>query len=464
MLEDKKYVIAAESTVGYAQKTMSENGVEILFLIDKKLRVCASLSEGDIRRALLAGRTISSPILDNANEDFVWLKENSTRETILKKLDQKIKIIPILDNHKKLIRIVNKDNIPSIAEELSFVRSRAPARVSFGGGGSDLTSYFVKDRGAVLNATISLYSHATLRKRDDKNINIFSRDLNENFSCENIECLKDAPKSFGLFKSLVFVIDPTFGFDLYVESDFKPGSGLGGSATVSTAVIGCFNEYREDKWSPNEIAGLAFQAERLQLGILGGWQDQYASVFGGFNFIEFMEHDNIIHSLKVRQSVLMELEESLILFNTGKTHDSNVIHASQKTVMQSDEVKKYVSENVSISYKLRNCILAGDLRKFGSLLDKSWQLKKKFSPLISNSELDQIYSLAIKNGATGGKLLGAGGGGYFMLFVPPFEKFKVLEAFQKIGLLKHTFHFESRGLKACLSRESNFYGDVDGKI
>ena len=464
MSEDKKYLISATSTLGYAEKTMSRKGVKILFLIDRKSRVFASLSEGDIRRGLLAGKSKNLSILECANEDFIWLKKNSSRETILKKLDQKTNIIPVLDNDKKLISIISKDYIPRVAEQISFVRSSAPARVSFGGGGSDLTSYFVKDGGAVLNATISLYSHATLKKRDDKDINIFSRDLNESFSCKGIDFLKDAPESFGLFKSLLFVIDPSFGFDLYVDSDFKPGSGLGGSATVSTAVIGCFNEYREDKWSPTEIAELAFQAERLQLGVAGGWQDQYAAVFGGFNFIEFMEQNNIIHSMKIRPSVLMELEESLVLFNTGKTRDSNVIHASQKTVMQSDEIKKYVSENVSISYKLRNCILAGDLGKFGSLLDKSWQLKKKFSPLISSQELDEIYSLAIKNGATGGKLLGAGGGGYFLLFVPPFEKFKLLEAFQKIGLKRHIFHFESRGLKSFLSRESNFYGEVDSGV
>ena len=457
MKSEEKYLISAKVRLGDVDKIMRERKIKITFLIDYNSRVIASVSEGDIRRAILSGKNVDSPVEEISNSDFVWLNANPSRETILKKFDQKINIIPILDKTRRLVDIANKDFFPAQIEKRLFARSCAPARVSFGGGGSDLTSYFVKDGGAVINATISLYCHATLKKRDDKKINVFSQDLDANFSCNNIETLKSAPKTFDLFKSLIFVIDPRFGFDLYVDSDFKPGSGLGGSASVAAAVIGCFNEYRKDKWSPTEISGLAFQVERLHMGVAGGWQDQYAAVFGGFNFIEFKEDDNIVHSLKIRPPVLMELEESLMLFDTGITHDSNRIHVSQKKTANLSNIQEKVSENVTISYQLRNCLLSGDLRSFGYLLDRSWQLKKKFSPLISSPYLDSIYSLAIENGATGGKLLGAGGGGYFMFFIPPFEKFKVINALSAKGLRKHNFRFEAEGLKSILSRESNFY-------
>ena len=162
-------------------------------------------------------------------------------------------------------------------------------------GGSDLTHYFVDEGGAVINTTISLFSHATLRLRNDKQVIVHSRDLRDSLHASNLQEVFSHKGKFGLLQALLKTVHPDFGFELYLHSDFPMNSGLGGSAVVSAAVLGCFNQFRQDRWDLHELAELAFQAERLYQGVSGGWQDQYATVFGGFNFMEFRMDQNIVH-------------------------------------------------------------------------------------------------------------------------------------------------------------------------
>ena len=161
-------------------------------------------------------------------------------------------------------------------------------RVSFGGGGSDLTHYFRTNSGAVVNAAVSIYSHGSMRVREDSKIIIRSLDLDASLTANSLEEALMQKGPFGLIQSLLHVVQPNYGFELYLNSDYPVGSGLGGSATLSAVVLGCFNMLRKDKWTQHELAEIAFQAERLHLGIAGGWQDQYAAVFGGFNLLNFI--------------------------------------------------------------------------------------------------------------------------------------------------------------------------------
>ena len=218
-----------------------------------------------------------------------------------------------------------------------------------------------------------------MRYREDSKIVINSFDMGERLEAENLnEFLSDKSK-FGLFQSLLHVIQPKFGFDLFINSDFPVGSGLGGSSAVTAAALGCFNAIRDDSWSQHEISEIAFQAERLNLGIAGGWQDQYASVFGGFNFIEFNAEENIVNPIRIHPDVCMELEESLVLCDTGINHDSGDIHKNQEKTMSSESVRKMVESNVELTYSTRNYLLRGELTKFGECLHKAWQLKRNLS-------------------------------------------------------------------------------------
>ncbi|HEY5802027.1 MAG TPA: sugar kinase, partial [Burkholderiaceae bacterium] len=271
------------------------NGNGIIFATDGAGRVTGLATDGDIRRRLLAGATLDDPIASCLNQDFVWADKATPRELLLKQLDHRIRVIPLLDAERRLTGIVSRDHFPVQTERRTYARARAPARISFGGGGSDLTHYFSGEGGAVINTTVSVYSHATLRISGDEQVRIHSRDLNASLHAPDLRTALAQPGPFGLIQALLKVVQPDFGFELFLHSDFPLKSGLGGSAVVSAAVLGCFNEFRRDRWDLHELAELAFQAERLYLGVAGGWQDQYASVFGGFNFMEFRMEQNIVH-------------------------------------------------------------------------------------------------------------------------------------------------------------------------
>ncbi|WP_397411248.1 CBS domain-containing protein [Polaromonas sp.] len=410
-------------------------------------------TDGDVRRKLLEGASLDDAVASCANPNFVWADSATSRELLLKQLDHRIQVIPLLDAHRRLTGIVSRDYLPVQIEEPVYARARAPVRISFGGGGSDLTHFFAGEGGAVINTTISLYSHATLRKRDDLQVFVHSRDLGASLVAPDLQHVLYEVGPFGLIQALLKTVHPEFGFELYLHSDFPMNSGLGGSAVVSAVVLGCFNQFRQDRWDLHELAELAFQAERLYLGVAGGWQDQYATVFGGFNFMEFRMDQNIVHPLRIPTDVQLELEESLVLCDTGTPHDSGDIHEDQRNQMQQEGIRQKVQSNVELTYRMRNHLLRGRLLQFGQSLHEAWQFKRQFSSKISSRRLDQIYDDACANGAVGGKLLGAGGGGFFLFYVTPFRKHQLIAKLESLGLNVRPFRFEQEGLRAWSARE-----------
>ena len=436
-----------------ALKKIESNHQGFILTTDDRGSVTGLITDGDIRRKLLDGLTLDDAVFSCVNKDFVWAGNFSSRELLLKQLDQRIKVIPLLDENRLLTGIVSRESMPALGEEPVYARARSPVRISFGGGGSDLTHFFSGERGAVINTTISLYSHATLRKREDSKVIIHSRDLGATLEASNLSEALVRKGDFGLLQALLRAVHPNFGFELFLHSDFPINSGLGGSAVVSAAVLGCFNQFRQDRWDSHELAELAFQAERLYLGIAGGWQDQYSTVFGGFNFMEFGMDQNIVHPLRLNTEILLELEENLVLCDTGKSHNSGDIHSDQRQHMKNEVIHKKVLENVELTYVMRNHLLRGRLLQFGETLHKAWQLKRQFSSKISNMEIDNIYENALKNGAVGGKLLGAGGGGFFVFYVPPFNRRELIGYLDSAGISVRPFRFEQEGLRAWTARE-----------
>lgn len=435
----------------------------IILTSDASDVVSGLATDGDIRRKLLAGASLDDPIASCTNSEFVWADQATSRELLLKQLDHRIRVIPVLDAARRLVGIVSRDHLPMQVEERTYARARSPVRISFGGGGSDLTHFFAGEGGAVLNTTISLYSHATLRVRSDDRVIIHSRDLGESLHADNLQGALAQSGRFGLIQALLKAVHPDFGFELYLHSDFPMSSGLGGSAVVSAAVLGCFNQFRQDRWDLHELAELAFQAERLYLGVAGGWQDQYATVFGGFNFMEFRMDQNIVHPLRIHPDILLELEESLILCDTGTPHDSGDIHQDQRQHMQREDIRQKVQSNVELTYRMRNHLLRGRLLQFGQSLHEAWQFKRQFSGKISNARLDKIYEDALNHGAVGGKLLGAGGGGFFLFYVPPFSKHDLIENLEASGLNVRPFRFEQEGLRAWSARERKNHLEVESQ-
>ncbi|MEK9762471.1 MAG: CBS domain-containing protein [Deltaproteobacteria bacterium] len=450
----ERITIPAQATIREALQVIDANHHGIVLVLDATQRVIGTATDGDIRRQLLEGLTLEDRIEQCAEPNFVWAPVGESRERLLKLLDHRVKLIPLLDSERRLVEVIARDHFPLPEESPVYVRARAPVRISFGGGGSDLTHYFTEHGGAVINTTISLYSHATLRMREDAQVRIYSHDLRQQLEAQSLDqLLAHPPHSLDLLLAILRLVRPEFGFELTVASDFAAGSGLGGSAVVTAAILGCFNQLRQDQWDAHELAEMAFQAERLYLEVAGGWQDQYATVFGGFNFIEFRPDQNLVHPLRIHPDVLIELEESLLLCDTGIQHNSGEIHQDQRQQLERAEIQQLVQENVKLTYQMRDHLLRGRLHEFGYALHQAWELKRQFSSKISNSQLDATYELARRHGALGGKILGAGSGGFFLFYTEPFRKYELAQALEEAGLKIRSFRFDLEGLRAWKVRE-----------
>ena len=451
-MKTNNFIINIKSYIRDALEKINLNKRGAVFIEDKD-KIVGIITDGDARRALLKNIDINTRIIKIINKKFIFLtQENATRENILKLLDNKIKLIPILNKSKKLVSIVTEKNINWNEEEKNISKSKSPLRISFAGGGTDLTTYFYLEEGVVLNATINKFCHCILVKRSDEKIIILSNDLNKKLACKSLKNL-EYDGHLDLIISVIKILKPDYGFNLTTYSDVAPGTGLGGSAALVSSMIGAFNNFRENKYTDYEIAELAFHAERVCLNISGGWQDQYATVFGGFNYIEFKGSENIVNTLRISDDIKNELEDSLILCNTGISHNSNTIHVDQKKQMNNKKQKLHANKAKLIAHEMKSRILKGKLDDFGKLLHEAWEIKKNFSKMITNKKLDKVYDFAIKNGALGGKLLGAGNGGYFIFYVPTFKKIEFIKNMTKKHFNLETFTFDNYGLRSWITKQ-----------
>lgn len=451
-MKKENFLIEIVEPISKALKKLELNNHGIVFIQENK-KIIGCATDGDIRKVLLKHKDVETSIKKAINEKFVYLHEDSaTRENILKLLDFKIKVIPILSNDFELVSVVSHQNIDWNNNYRIISKAKSPVRISFAGGGTDLTNYFIEESGVVLNTTINKFSHAILQKRDDSKIIISSNDFGIRLEFSSLSEIKYDGK-LDLIKAVIKLLKPEYGFELSTYSDVPAGSGLGGSAVVLSAVVGAFNNFRVTKYTSHDIAELAFHAERIELGLSGGWQDQYATVFGGFNFMEFKEDENIINPLRISSEIMNELEDSLVLCYSGLNHNSGKIHDDQKEQMQKAKKKEFASIAKDIAYEMKSRLLKGKLDDFGELLHKAWLTKKSFSSKVSSDYLDEIYDYAIENGALGGKLLGAGGGGYFLFYVPTLRKLDLINSLKSRGFGIETFTFDKVGLRSWISKE-----------
>ena len=254
----ENFLVHKNDTIESALNLINLNKHGTILIVDDNSSVIGIATDGDIRRKLVQNVSLNDSINLCANYTFINAKEDTPREILLKQLDHGIKVIPILDINYKLISIISKDYFPDEKQQKVYARSKSPVRVSFGGGGSDISTYFTDNKAAVINATISLYSHCTLKVRDDEKIIINSLDLDDKIEFENLDLLLKYTGKFSLIQSVIKAIRPTFGFELYLHSDFPMSSGLGGSAVVTASILGCFNQFRFDKWDKHDISEIAF--------------------------------------------------------------------------------------------------------------------------------------------------------------------------------------------------------------
>jgi D-glycero-alpha-D-manno-heptose-7-phosphate kinase len=331
-----------------------------------------------------------------------------------------------------------------------LIRAKAPLRISFAGGGTDVPPYPEKEGGCVLNATINKYAYGTLKPREDMQIKVESLDfgISVNYNVEEdlvydgkLDLVKAAIKKLGGQDSR--------GFDLFLHSDAPPGTGLGSSSTVMVALVGLLKEFKNMPLTDYEAANLAYIIEREELGIKGGLQDQYAATFGGFNFIEFLGDRVIVNPLKISQDVINELEHNLLLCYTGGTRLSAKIIDDQvgRYERGEEETLQGMCQLKEIATEMKNALLRRRLNEFGELLHHAWQNKKKLSTKITGPEIEEMYEAARKAGALGGKITGAGGGGYILLYCQFEKKHRVAKRLKEMGGTIADFAFDPYGLQ-----------------
>ena len=321
-----------------------------------------------------------------------------------------------------------------------IIRSKAPLRLGLAGGGTDVSPYCDQYGGYVLNATIDMYAHCTLEPLENEKVEFFAADLNEREILDVKTELELDGKLIlhkGIYNRIVkqFNNGQPLSLRMTTYSDAPPGSGLGSSSTMVVAILKAYTEWLNLPLGEYDIALLAYEIERIDLGLSGGKQDQYAATFGGFNFMEFLpENRVIVNPLRIKRWIKNELEESLVLYYTGTSRDSakiidDQIKHTQKRHEKSLEAMHQLKESAAV---MKEAVLKGDFSLFADCLQKGWEAKKRTSSVISNPKIEQLYDFVMSHGGKAAKISGAGGGGFMMIYCDPTRKSELVVALEQL--------------------------------
>ena len=347
-----------------------------------------------------------------------------------------------------------------------MMRAKAPVRVDFGGGWTDVALFTEESKGLVLNASIDIYSYVTVGKLPDKevmtqsygykhketienkSIRIYSADFDIYEESEEVKNL-EYNGNIDLAKAAIKQMNIKGGLEIITRSNAPAGSGLGTSASMGVALIGALSAYTGLHPLPYEFAEKASLIERKELDILGGKQDHYASALGGINFMEFMGEEVRVSKLQLSRDVICELEKNLVLCYTGKSRLSSDIHAKVREAYENKEPKTWQAlRNLrSIASEMKNALFREDLTNFGKLLSENWENQKSLHPSVTNPQIDNIFEVAMTNGALGGKACGAGGGGCLLFYAQTDREHIVRKSLENLSIEIIDFNFEFDGLQ-----------------
>ncbi len=333
----------------------------------------------------------------------------------------------------------------------SVVTARAPVRVSFGGGGTDLGAYADRFGGYVVSAAIARYAYVSAHQPARRELCVTSADyhLRQRFAVNELPAAAE-PLALPKVALAVFaarcpdLLDR--GVDLYLSSEAPPGSGLGSSSAMTVALIRALAAYLGEPMTPDEVAALACEIEITRLGMPIGKQDQYASAIGGLNAITFARAGVMVEPIRLRPAALTALNTRLLLFFTGQTrHSSQILTQQRRDSKSKSTTVESLHRIKALAERMRDALLAEDFDGLGALLDEGWREKKRLSPAISSGAIDEWYAQAQRAGALGGKITGAGGGGFLLLYCPPERQAALRRAMGRLGLSELSFTFDSLG-------------------
>jgi D-glycero-alpha-D-manno-heptose-7-phosphate kinase len=338
-------------------------------------------------------------------------------------------------------------------------RAKAPLRLGFAGGGTDVSPYCDEFGGYILNAAIDMYAYCTIEVTDNGKINFNAADREETVLCDAQSLLELKGKldlHKGVYNRIVkdYNAGQPLSFSMTTWSDAPAGSGLGSSSTIVVAMVAAFSEWLKLPLGEYDIASLAYQIERIDIGLAGGRQDQYAAAFGGFNFMEFYKDNRVIvNPLRIKENIINELENSLVLYYSGASRESATIIREQINNVQKKDGKSVeamhrVKQN---SLTMKEFLLKGNIRQFAKCLGESWDSKKNMAGSISNQNIENVFSHAFNNGAIAGKVSGAGGGGYIMFMTEPANRMKLIRALNSLEGEVVNVHFAQNGVQSWIA-------------
>jgi len=331
---------------------------------------------------------------------------------------------------------------------------RSPVRISFGGGGTDLPAYYEQFGGAVLSAAINKYFYTILGKRSDDRVQVISSDLRVFETWHDIANMSLRGNALEIPLAVLKELKSDVGVDLFLASEIPPGTGLGSSASVCVNILKTLTTYLQQPLSKYQLAERAFQIARRGLEKHIGKQDEYAAAFGGLNYISFNADDTVeVEPIIIEPAVLRELQSNLMLFFTGSAHQSWTILKEQEesTRITGGVAVEALHEVKALAMQMRTARMTGDLHHFGELLHEGWQAKRRVSGKISTPRIDQLYSLARENGAIGGKITGAGGGGFLLLYCQAQNQPAVRAAMRNENVQEMTFGFDMQGAQPIVN-------------
>ena len=324
----------------------------------------------------------------------------------------------------------------------------SPVRISFAGGGTDFPEFYDNFEGHVISSTVNLFTYSVIQSRIDKSFQAFSPDFQKHYTptAFNKISIEDGTE---ISASVIKYLKYKKGLNVILFSDVAPGSGLGASGSLAVNLVNIINYLKKEKQSKANTAETAYDIGRKTLHWSIGKQDEYIASFGGFNFISFKKNKISVQPIKLKQSSKKELEENLLLFFLGNTRNSSKILTEQiKNIKnKKSETLESLSHAKNLALDMNNSLKKSDLSNFGNLLHEGWIAKKCFSSHVTNQKIDKIYEKALKSGALGGKLTGAGGGGHMLFYCEKNKQKTLINSMKKIGINEIEFNFYKNGPK-----------------
>lgn len=336
-----------------------------------------------------------------------------------------------------------------------IVRARAPLRLGLAGGGTDVSPYCDVHGGHVMNATIDKFAYATIDQPSSTGCELHALDGGSTFCSDAGQRLPDAPGVrllAGVYNRICrdYLNGEHPPLRVRTASDAPPGSGLGSSSTLVVALVSAFVEYFSLPLGEYDVARLAFEIERKDLGLDGGKQDQYAAAFGGFNFMEFRGDQVVVNPLRVKDWVVAEMEASLVLYFTGVSRESaNIIKEQSRNAGAGAGKSVEAMHRLKLeATQMKESLLKGDFAAFARTMQAGWEAKKQMASAISNPLIDAVEAVARDNGAIATKVSGAGGGGFMMFVCDPIDRLRLVRALEKQEGRLMDFHFNPQGAHA----------------